>query len=175
LPSQFATLLQQNPGLNGILSLFSPKARIYGFTLLEMLIVLAIAGFLMATVAPNFGPAMARAKLYSAARDVASALRHTRGQALILGKDAVFELDIARNRYRVNGRQKIYKLPEQINLSLYTTATETMNEGIGRIRFFPDGSATGGRVTLEGGGRQRVVDVNWLTGEVKIGEGGGED
>jgi len=142
----------------------------WGFTLLEMLLALVIAGLLMAVVLPNFAPLLGRAQLYSAARDVASALRHARGQALIRGKEATFELEIDNHRYRVTGRNKSYSLPGAVDLSLYTTASETLDEGTGRIRFFPDGSATGGRVTLVGGGQKRYVDVSWLTGEVKIRE-----
>jgi general secretion pathway protein H len=147
----------------------------YGFTLLEMLIALVIAGLLMAVVTPNFAPILARAQLSSATRDVASALRHARGQALVRGRDAEFELDVDRHRYRITGRAKTYSLPSPLRLSLFTAETETVSEGTGRIRFFPDGSATGGRVTLEGGGQKRVVDVNWLTGEVKIREDADEN
>ncbi|MGZ8218211.1 GspH/FimT family protein [Methylomagnum sp.] len=150
-----------------------PAAR--GFTLLELLLALGLVALLMALAVPNFGPAIARAQLTSATRDVASALRHVRGQALMRGRDAEFELDIERHRYKVTGRNKAYSLPGGIGLSLYTAESETVDEGTGRIRFFPDGSATGGRVTLAGGGRKQVVDVNWLTGEVKIGEGADED
>jgi general secretion pathway protein H len=45
-----------------------------------------------------------------------------------------------------------------------------LDEGTGRIRFFPDGSATGGRVTLIGQNQTLVVDINWLTGEIKLGD-----
>jgi general secretion pathway protein H len=142
-----------------------------GFTLLEMLIVLVISSIVMATLIPNFGPAIARAQLYSATRDVASALRHARGQAMLKGQDALFELNTEQHVYRVTGRSKPYKLPSEVQLGLYTTSTETLDEGTGRIRFFPDGSATGGRVTLIANKQTRAVDVNWLTGEVRMGEG----
>ncbi|MGA7117479.1 MAG: hypothetical protein WBY12_09835 [Hyphomicrobium sp.] len=36
------------------------------------------------------------------------------------------------------------------------------------MRFFPDGSSTGGRVTLVAGERKRLLDINWLTGAVII-------
>lgn len=147
-----------------------PNPRTAGFTLLEVLLALVIAAVLMAVAVPNLGPAVSRAQLYSAARDVASALRHARGQALVQGREAVFEIDVTRHQYRVAGRTKVYNLPEPIHLSLYTAETELMDEGVGRIRFFPDGSATGGRVTLAGAGREREVDVSWLTGEVKLRE-----
>jgi len=136
-----------------------------------MLIVLVISSIVMATLIPNFGPAIARAQLYSATRDVASALRHARGQAMLKGQDALFELNTEQHVYRVTGRSKLYKLPSEVQLGLYTTSSETLDEGTGRIRFFPDGSATGGRVTLIANKQTRVVDVNWLTGEVRMGEG----
>ncbi len=141
-----------------------------GFTLLEMLIVLVIAGILVGTVVPHFGPALARAALQSATRDVASALRHARGTAMTHGTDAWFELNTKAHTYTVTGRKKAYSLPTDIQLGLFTTTSETLSEGVGRIRFFPDGSATGGRVTLIGGQRTQVVDINWLTGEIRIGE-----
>ena len=147
----------------------------HGFTLLEMLLALVIAGLLMAVAVPNFGPPLLRAQMYSATRDVASALRHARGQALIRGQESTFELEIDKHRYRVTGRSKSYRLPTEVGLSLYTVETETVDEGTGRIRFFPDGSATGGRVTLDAGGQKRYVDVSWLTGEVKVREGDDED
>lgn len=140
-----------------------------------MLLALVIAGLLMAVAVPNFGPTLARAQLYSATRDVASGLRHARGQALIRGKDAEFELNVDRHSYKVSGRNKAYGLPGSVRLSLYTAETETLDEGTGRIRFFPDGSSTGGRVTLEGGGQKRAVDVSWLTGEVRIRENPSDD
>ena len=150
-------------------------SRDRGFTLLEILLALVIAGVLLAVAVPNFGPAVARAQLYSATRDVASALRHARGQAVIRGRDAEFELDLDRHRYRVTGRNRPFDLPGPVRLGLYTAQSETVAEGIGRIRFFPDGSATGGRVTLEGGGRKQSVDVSWLTGEVTIREEADDD
>ena len=146
-----------------------------GFTLIEMLIVLAIAGITLATLVPSFAPAIARAQMHSATRDIASALRHCRGQAMLKSKDAFFELNTAKHTYRVSDRSRTFKLPPDIKLSLYTTTTETVDEDTGRMRFFPDGSATGGRVTLMANRQKRLVDVNWLTGEVKISEEPGEE
>ena len=89
---------------------------------------------------------------------------------MIKGEDAVFELDTAKNTYQITGRKKSYQIPESIELSLFTTATETLDDNAGRIRFFPDGSATGGRVTLIGQNQTLVIDINWLTGEIKLGD-----
>ncbi len=140
-----------------------------GFTLLEMILVLVIAAVLAAVAVPNMQPAIANMQLRAATQDVASALRHARGQALKRGSEAVFVLNVNRHFYRVAGRAKPYALPESVKLSLFT-ADFLMDEGQGSIVFYPDGSASGGRVTLEGGGRTRLVDVNWLTGNIVIRE-----
>lgn len=143
--------------------------RAQGFTLLEIIVVMVIAAIAMATVAPNLQPAIAAMQLQAATRDVASALRHTRTQALGRGQEAEFLLNVRRHFYKVSGRAKPYALPDSVKLSLFT-ADFLMDEGQGAIVFFPDGSATGGRVTLEASGKKRTVDVNWLTGAVTVRE-----
>lgn len=140
-----------------------------GFTLLEMILVLVIAAVLAAVALPNIQPAIAAMQLQAAARDVASALRHTRGQALSWGREAEFVLNVDKHSYRVAGRNKAYALPESVKLGLFT-ADFLMGEGQGSILFYPDGSASGGRVSLEGAGKTRLVDVNWLTGAVVLRE-----
>jgi len=140
-----------------------------GFTLLELILVLAIAALAMAVAVPNLQPAIANAQLRAATQDIASALRHTRGRALSLGREAEFVLNVNRHFYKVAGRGKPYALPDSVKLSLFT-ADYLQGEGQGSIVFYPDGSATGGRVTLKGAGKTRLVDVNWLTGAVVVRE-----
>jgi general secretion pathway protein H len=139
-----------------------------GFTLVELMVVLVIAAALAAVAVPNFLPAINASRMRAAANDVASALRHARGQALSRGQEAVFSLDVEKHRYTVSDRRKAYALPEFVEISLFTAEQELESEGGGRIRFFPDGSATGGRVTLETQGKKAEIDVNWLTGAVTV-------
>lgn len=146
-----------------------------GFTLMEMMIALTIGALLVAVVAPNMGPLFGRAQLYSAARDVASGLRFARGQAISSGREGEFEIDVEHHRYRVSGRNKVYGLADSVHISLFAADTDVSEDGRGKIRFFPDGSSTGGRITLESAGLKRFVDVVWLTGEVRLRESEGED
>ena len=139
-----------------------------GFTLLELLIVLAVAAASFAMVGPQVSSGLSTMKLNTAANDMASALRFARSRAISNIRESEFFLDVERHRYRVTGRQKEYRVPESIHLKLLTAESEIIGEGQGIIRFFPDGSSTGGRVTLETGQRKRLVDVNWLTGHIVI-------
>jgi len=37
-----------------------------------------------------------------------------------------------------------------------------------RIRFFPDGSASGARIVLDDGRVSAAIRVDWLTGDVRL-------
>jgi len=133
-----------------------------------MLLVLAIAVIAMMVVLPNLSRGLAAAEMRSATRDIASSLRYSRGYAIASGKESEFNIDVKSNRYSVSGRTKQYAVSDTIQLKLLTVDAEIKNEGQGVIRFYPDGSSTGGRITLETEDRTRIVDINWLTGQIEI-------
>ncbi|MDO9142445.1 MAG: type II secretion system protein GspH, partial [Methylobacter sp.] len=70
--------------------------------------------------------------------------------------------------YTVSGRDKQYKIPETIEITVVTAQTELTGEGAANIRFFADGSSTGGRVTLERDHSVWKIDINWLTGQIEL-------
>ena len=53
-------------------------------------------------------------------------------------------------------------------MALDLPAAERVSANAGRVRFFPDGSASGGKVVLREGGRIATVFVNWLNGDVQV-------
>jgi general secretion pathway protein H len=53
-------------------------------------------------------------------------------------------------------------------MSLITAQSEQANESVGAIRFYPDGSSTGGRIDLSSDDVRYVIDVSWLTGTVMV-------
>ncbi len=143
-----------------------------GFTLLELIVVLAIMALGLAYVAPNFARTLESVRFQSAVREVASGLRQVRGIALSQGREAVFFLDVEERTYRIDlGRPQ--RLPQAIALTLNTARSELAGPGQGNIRFFPDGSATGGRIVLALGKLKKRVDVNWLTGRVTVADHAG--
>lgn len=141
-----------------------------GYTLMEVLVVLAIIGLVLAAIPLMAGDRRPGAEMRAAAIEVASALRQTRGRAVARFKSETFVLDIEGHAYQVGAAGPKKALPEDLSLSLYTARSELQDESTGRIRFFPDGSATGGRVTLARGNRHYVVAVDWLTGLVSVEE-----
>lgn len=139
-----------------------------GYTLMEVLVTLAIIGLVLAAVPLMVGGSRQGAETRAAVIEVASALRQARGRAVAGFRSEVFVLDTERHFYRVGADGPEISLPEDLALSLYTARSEQQDEGVGRIRFFPDGSATGGRVTLVRDDRQYVVAVDWLTGSISL-------
>jgi len=139
-----------------------------GFTLIEVTIVLVIMIAGVAIVGPNFSSGRESSQIKAAARDFASALRYARGQSLISHEEIFVSLDLDNNKYQLSNRDKVHQIDEDIEISLVTAQSEQTGDGQGNIRFFPDGSSTGGRVTLAINETKWLVDVNWLTGHVQL-------
>ena len=140
-----------------------------GFTLLEMLVVLAILAFAYALVPPMFvSSGVSTTELKSAARQLAAGLRKTRTQAIQSRKDAVLVVDVVQHLFTISGDNKKYPLPAKADLTVFTAKGDVEGEDRGAIRFHPDGSSTGGRITVASGERKFLIDVEWLTGRVEI-------
>src|SRR5437870_1284568 len=139
-----------------------------GVTLLELLVVLMLMALIAGIAIPTFGGGVSSTDLKSAAREVAAGLRFARDQAIAQRAESLLELNLQGRTFRVPPDPRTHRLPERLELKLYTAQRDLVDEKIGAIRFFPDGGSNGGRVTLASGERKYDVDVDWLTGRVSI-------
>ncbi len=142
-----------------------------GFTLLELILVMFIVVLAVGAISVNIGKGNPATTLKVVARDLASALRYARGQALITGQRGWLEINLAENYYQISGRDKRYAFSDQIDVTLTIAEQNYNNEDSGRIEFYPDGSSSGGRIDLELAGFSRRIDINWLNGKVTIENG----
>jgi general secretion pathway protein H len=140
----------------------------HGVTLLELLIVLMLMALIAGIAIPMFGGGVSSTDLKSAAREVAAGLRFARDQAIAQRVESLLELNLDGRTFRVPPDPRTHRLPERLDLKLYTAQRDLVSEKIGAIRFFPDGGSNGGRITLAAGERKYDVDVDWLTGRVSI-------
>ena len=145
-----------------------PAWRARGFTLLEMLAVILLIGIAMAAVSIAVTRGLASARIQAASSELAAALRATRAQAIVQARDENFDVDTRARTYTGAGGKHPVTLPQGLRLSITSAREDQPNDHTGRIRFFPDGSSTGGRITLQSGQRQWHVNVSWLTGEVRV-------
>jgi general secretion pathway protein H len=140
-----------------------------GFTLIEMLVVIAIIALIGAFVLPQFSGAQAKADMNSTAHRLAAGLRTTRSLAMAHGRSEMFTVDVAHGLYRA-GAGATQAIDKQVRVTLVTASQERIDAAAGNIRFFADGSSTGGGLSLRAGTRSALVLVDWLTGRVSIEE-----
>ena len=139
-----------------------------GFTLLEVLVVLALLAMIYALVPPMVNIGGSTAELKAGARQVAAGLRKARSQAIVSRDEATLTLDVEARNFWLSGEGKPRSLPRQAEIGVFTSQGEVVDAATAAIRFYTDGSSTGGRVTLAMGERKLHVDVDWLTGQVEI-------
>jgi general secretion pathway protein H len=139
-----------------------------GFTLLELTVVLFVVVLGFSVIGLNLSSGSDSTEIKAAARDIVSALRYARGQALISHQETTLTIDLSDNSYAVSSRDKLYQIPESIDITVVTAQNELSGEGTANIRFFADGSSTGGRITLERGQTSWKIDINWLTGQIEL-------
>jgi general secretion pathway protein H len=146
-----------------------PPAAAAGFTLIELVVTLVVLGLALVLVTGYRAPWSTAFGLKGTAAELASGLRLARSQAIAGNHRVALDLDLARHRYRI-GDGPPQALPPKLSIELLTIAGENRGRTGGDIRFNPDGSSTGGRISLAEGGRRVAVGVDWLTGKVTVAE-----
>jgi general secretion pathway protein H len=138
-----------------------------GFTLIEMLVVVAIMGFALSMVVTR-GPVRSQAlEMKAAVSEVAQGLRLARSRAIATNTPVQFAVDVPLRSFRIDrGTPTI--LPRSLSIAMTAVSEETLGARLAAIRFNGDGSATGGRIELTDGQRLSQIGVDWLTGRVSV-------
>jgi general secretion pathway protein H len=126
-----------------------------GYTLLELLVVLGIIGLVATLAAPLVGKAIASAALNADARSLATYLR-TQQQLAQSGQRTIAIGDADGASQEV---QQKAGLSGQARFAVSNAPLE----------YFPDGTTTGGSITLHEHDQTTTVSVSWLTGAISIG------
>jgi general secretion pathway protein H len=138
-----------------------------GFTLIEIIVVVALMALLTGIIAAVISGGLGSSRVRAASKDLVAALRSTRAQAVVQRESQVLVLDVERRAYQAPGRDWV-ELPGEMELSMLTAAEEQLDDNTGQIRFFPDGSSTGGHIELSRGEAVWRIEIGWLTGEVRM-------
>jgi general secretion pathway protein H len=147
-----------------------------GFSLLEMLLVMALIAVATLLAMSAFGGGMQGMALRGGAKELAAQFRFARAVAISSGEPQDVVIDPQARRWE-GAKGRTGELPAGGEI-VFTGARASLFEdglaegGKGAVRFFPDGAATGGRVRLLAGEAGKRggwdVDVGWLTGEVRV-------
>ena len=145
------------------------SVRHNGFTLLETLVVIVIMALIAAVMAPNL-VSTANTRLRAAASELVAALRDTRLHALSHREQAVLRVELDPPGYLLPGSKTPRTLDRELNLQLTSAASDIIDRNSGTVRFYPDGSSNGGRISVSNGKLVQHIDVEWLTGRIQVRE-----
>jgi general secretion pathway protein H len=133
--------------------------RTNGFTLIEVMIVLAILSLTVAMAVPLLGKRQPGAALAGATGEIRAALHAARAEAIAQGREVAFSSD-AGGGYRIDGKQH--------RLDGASSGLRIQIRGGSRISFFPSGGSSGGRLVLHGANARREIEIEAITGRVFI-------
>ena len=138
-----------------------------GFSLLEMIVVLAIMAAAAALVLPQRHAPTGSAIVEGAAGQLANRLRLARAETIADSQDKTVTLDLEQKAYWLGGQSQHQQIDPRIAVSLHDDTFEWVG-GARQIRFRPDGTATGGVIVLDDGTWRASVSLDWLTGMASI-------
>jgi general secretion pathway protein H len=142
--------------------------REQGFTLLEMLCVLAIISIVAALVLPALPHGTSTAKLQSYALATATLLKTDRNVAIRRQEQIATEVDAASRWIRSGATGRTIHIPQDVVVSTLLARRCDGQMSALTIRFFPSGLSCGGVISLSKSGRGYEIRVNWLTGRVRV-------
>jgi general secretion pathway protein H len=134
-----------------------------GFTLIELIVVLAVAGLALAVLLPNLNAGSDSVELRAAATEIRAVLRAARSTAITGNRDLLFAIDDSGRGYLLDGEAHRFR-------SGGFTVRNLHIEPPARIAFFATGGSSGGRFTIVGRRGEQAVTVDSLTGQVALGQ-----
>lgn len=137
-----------------------------GFTLLEMVVAVAIAALVLGVSAPAIQRLYTSTQYHGAVNDVVTLLSSARYSAIRKGGN--IDVLINPKTRQLTLGEKVQELPGSMQLEVLGSR-ELNRDGAGVIRFYADGSSSGGVVSMENdAGRAVQVQVDWLLGRVSL-------
>ncbi len=145
------------------------ERREQGFTLLELVMVLALLTLMMGLVAPTMYGTWHREREKASLRQLMTTLRSARSLAASRHQRVRVFLDLGAGRYRLEGTSKTGELSRSMRVGEAHLVWQDREGRQGYIAFYGDGSSSGGYLVLtDKGGVSQVLDVEIITGKVSL-------
>jgi general secretion pathway protein H len=139
-----------------------------GFTLIEIVCVLAIITMLAAIVMPSIPRGTSRARLESFAVEAAAMLKGDRNSAIRGRAQVATRIDPTNRSIRSGATGRVIRIPDDVAFDATLAARCNQRPDGATIRFFASGMSCGGVIALSRLGVGYQIRVNWLTGGVEI-------
>jgi general secretion pathway protein H len=139
-----------------------------GFTLLEMVCVLAIIALLAAVLLPVIPHQTSRSRLQAYALQTATLLKADRNTAIRRGASVATLVDSGTRMVRSGATTDMIKIPEDVRFDALLPQTCNREATLSTISFFANGMSCGGTIALTRFDAGFEIRVNWLTGRIEI-------
>jgi general secretion pathway protein H len=147
--------------------------RAGGFTLIELILVLAVVSLVLAIAYPSMSRGRMAFHLRGVGRDVINTVRMARETAVTEQKVIQMLIDAQARQVTlsddVGDEARTYQLPDDVQIQGLTPAGEPLTEEPMKIRFLPNGSSDDALVMLkaESGAVLRIV-LDPITGSARM-------
>ena len=152
----------------------SEDEREAGFSLLEIMIALAILALATALVGVGFARSSTGFRFEATAQELALTLREAHARALRSGRDVAVVLDVDAHTYQLHTDRPI-DIPPETAIRVVSASQAMTSARRPAFSFSPDGGSTGGSIVLSQPDRSATITVDWLTGAVEMTSGGADD
>lgn len=139
-----------------------------GFTLIEVVCVLAIIGLLAAILLPEIPRGTSRSRMQAYALEIATVLTADRNAAIRRRAAIATEIDALSRSVRSGASARTIQVPRDVQFDAALASRCNQREAGTMIVFFASGMSCGGVIALTRLGAGYQIRVNWLTGGVEI-------
>ena len=139
-----------------------------GFTLLEMVCVLAIIALLAAVLLPFVPHETSRSRLQAYALQAAALLKTDRDAAITRRTSVATLVDADARSIRSGASRSAIAIPADVRFDAVLPQTCKQRAALSTISFFANGTSCGGAITLTRFDTGYEIRVNWLTGRIEV-------
>src|SRR5664279_1757604 len=139
-----------------------------GFTLIEMVCVMAIIGLLAAVIMPALPRQTSRSRLEAYAVQAASVLKADRNAAISRQVEVTTTVDAGSRAIRSGATGAAFRVPDDVRFDALLPENCDNRPVFASVSFFASGMSCGGVITLSRLDTGFEIRVNWLTGKIEI-------